>query len=276
MTDAGEGTVRVGEVERPAMRWVDPPTLGSLYSGIGGWDLGFTLAGWQVRWQCERNPYRQQVLKRHWPDGTMLFGDGTAPWPTPAVDCLVAACPTQEFSDQSMLHEAVWQRIREAQPVWAVVETTHHAVQDLRYAERQLEAAGYESAVVPAVYGSAACGLAVNWLRLLVVARRRSAPGTDGAWRALDSSALSWWERNEAPEVPLGIRYGPVTVSGDDKPSALGLASSLGFPPDWLLDGPGREVTSAVVDTTAVPVAIELARLLARPEWQHAREGEHG
>lgn len=44
------------------------PRFGSLYSGVGGMDRGLELAGWKCEWQVEINPYRRQVLERHWPD----------------------------------------------------------------------------------------------------------------------------------------------------------------------------------------------------------------
>jgi DNA (cytosine-5)-methyltransferase 1 len=44
-----------------------PVTFGSLFSGIGGIDLGFERAGMECRWQCEINPYANRVLKKHWP-----------------------------------------------------------------------------------------------------------------------------------------------------------------------------------------------------------------
>ena len=37
-------------------------TFASIYSGIGGADVGFAAAGWDVRWQCEADPYRRAVL----------------------------------------------------------------------------------------------------------------------------------------------------------------------------------------------------------------------
>jgi len=37
-------------------------TVGSLFAGIGGFDLGFERAGFQTRWRCEIEPFCQKVL----------------------------------------------------------------------------------------------------------------------------------------------------------------------------------------------------------------------
>lgn len=42
-------------------------TFGSLFAGIGGFDLAFERAGMKCRWQVEVNPFAVKVLEKHWP-----------------------------------------------------------------------------------------------------------------------------------------------------------------------------------------------------------------
>ncbi|MDD5704956.1 MAG: DNA (cytosine-5-)-methyltransferase [Kiritimatiellae bacterium] len=46
----------------------DAPTVASLFSGIGGLDLGFERAGFKTTFQCEINKFCLTILKKHWPD----------------------------------------------------------------------------------------------------------------------------------------------------------------------------------------------------------------
>ena len=50
--------------------------IGSLFSGIGGFDLAFVRAGFDLAWSCEVDEQCQMVLRRHFP-GVPIHGDIT-------------------------------------------------------------------------------------------------------------------------------------------------------------------------------------------------------
>jgi DNA (cytosine-5)-methyltransferase 1 len=74
-------------------------TVGSLFTGIGGLDLGLERAGMTVRWQAEIDPYCCQVLERHWP-GIPNLGDVSCARfeEAPPVDVLAGGFPCQDVS----------------------------------------------------------------------------------------------------------------------------------------------------------------------------------
>lgn len=71
--------------------------IGSLFSGIGGLDLGIERAtGGDVVWQCEANPYCRSILARHWP-GVPCFPDVVGLDPPPC-ELLIGGFPCQDIS----------------------------------------------------------------------------------------------------------------------------------------------------------------------------------
>jgi len=75
-------------------------TVGSLFSGIGGIDLAFERAGFQIAFQVENNTFCQKVLAKHWPD-VKRFEDvrNVGKHNLPIVDVLVGGFPCQDISN---------------------------------------------------------------------------------------------------------------------------------------------------------------------------------
>lgn len=109
-------------------------TFGSLFAGIGGFDLGFERAGLQCAWQVEIDPYCQRVLAKHWPnvprhDEIKTFPPPEGDW---SVDVICGGFPCQDISnagkragidgDRSGLWSEMLRVIRVVRPRYVVVE----------------------------------------------------------------------------------------------------------------------------------------------------------
>jgi DNA (cytosine-5)-methyltransferase 1 len=75
-------------------------TFGSLFAGIGGFDLGLERAGMACEWQVEREPYAVRVLEKNWPnvrrhDDVCTFPPAEGNW---AVDLICGGFPCQDIS----------------------------------------------------------------------------------------------------------------------------------------------------------------------------------
>jgi DNA (cytosine-5)-methyltransferase 1 len=108
--------------------------VASFFAGIGGFDLGFERAGMSVVFQCEIDPFCQQILKRHWPN-VPLHDDITTlnPATIPTSDLWCAGWPCQDLSTanterrglagkRSSLFFAFMDLVREVHPTWLVME----------------------------------------------------------------------------------------------------------------------------------------------------------
>ncbi|WP_332763142.1 DNA (cytosine-5-)-methyltransferase [Pseudomonas koreensis] len=115
------------------------PTLGSLFAGIGGFDVGFENTGYRSAWQVELNPINRAVLADRFPHAQQ-FEDvrHCGAHNLCSVDVLTAGFPCQDISiagarennrDTRGLRGArsglFWEVIRilkEIQPRWVVLE----------------------------------------------------------------------------------------------------------------------------------------------------------
>lgn len=135
-------------------------THGSLFSGIGGFDLAAEWMGWENKFHCEWNEFGQKVLHHYWPNAELFTDITKSDFIKYAnkIDVLTGGFPCQPYSqagkrlgkeDDRHLWPEMLRAIREVKPSWVVGENVYGLVNwngGLVFHEVQadLEAEGYE------------------------------------------------------------------------------------------------------------------------------------
>ena len=169
---------------------------GSLFSGIGGFDLAATWAGWQNAFNCEINPFCREVLKYHFPESEQIenIKDYDFTMYRNRIDIISGGFPCQPFShagkrfgtdDDRYLWPQMLRAIREVSPRWVVGENVDGLItmQDGMVFEKvcaDLEDAGYE--VQPYIIPACAVGAPHRRYRVWIVAH--ALPGRRGDGRS--------------------------------------------------------------------------------------------
>jgi len=142
---------------------------GSLFSGIGGFELAAHLMGWENVFHCEINPFGQKILKYHYPNSISYDDIKKTDFTVHRgqIDIITGGFPCQPYSqagkrlgkeDDRHLWPQMLRVIREVQPRWVVGENVFGLInwnEGLVFDEVQadLEAQGYkvQPYVLPAV-----------------------------------------------------------------------------------------------------------------------------
>lgn len=117
-------------------------THGSLFSGIGGFSLGFQRAGIQTVWQVEINPFCRQVLQKNFPNvkrhsDVKEVGEHNLE----TVDVITGGFPCQDISQAGKragikegTRSGLWfeyaRIIKELRPKYAVIENVSRLLRD--------------------------------------------------------------------------------------------------------------------------------------------------
>jgi len=110
-----------------------PLVHGSLFSGIGGFELGAEYSGIQTLWNCEIEPFQRSILKQQFPN-TMQYEDIRKLKNPPKVNIISGGFPCQDISsagggagitgEKSGLWAEMYRICREVRPEYIIIENS--------------------------------------------------------------------------------------------------------------------------------------------------------
>lgn len=263
----------------PTMKHESPSSLrrslrvASLFSGIGGFELGLHRAGHQTVLMCESNPFAQTILRSKFPQ-VALHDDVTTLSSLPECDLVTAGWPCQDISlagktgglggSRSGLIEEVFRLVgaMDRRPAYILLENVAFAIdlrkgEAIRYVTERLEQLGYSWAY--RILDTRLFGLPQRRRRLYVLASLDADPSAllfDGAYLPpadlnVDARKVGFywtegkrgtgWSPDAIPPLKGGSTVGipsPPAVwdrdsGGFTQPGIEDAERLQGFPPGW-------------------------------------------
>jgi DNA (cytosine-5)-methyltransferase 1 len=202
-----------------------PMTFGSLFAGIGGFDLGFERAGMLPLWQVEIDDYCTRVLEKHWPN-VKRYRDvrECGKHNLESVDVVCGGFPCQPHSHAGKRKGAeddrdLWPEFKriidELRPRWVVAENVP----------------GIRTTILDAVLSDLE-GMGYAWETAIIPACAVDAPHRrDRVWIVANSNAVRcgrWThdERQRAPERNGTKGAGSYVADTESRTSGAGLCQS--------------------------------------------------
>jgi len=207
-------------------------THGSLFSGIGGFDLAAEWMGWENIFHCEWNPFGQKILKHHFPN-SISYNDITKTdfsIHRGKIDILTGGFPCQPYSsagkrlgkaDERHLFPEMLRCIKEVQPRWIIGENVRgllnwnggmvfHEVCD------DLEREGYE--VQPFLIPAAGVGAPHQRYRIWFVAFNATNTNGIGQECKVENGNMEWKRFGQSDERNFWDSFPskPPICGGDD------------------------------------------------------------
>ena len=184
-------------------------THGSLFSGIGGFDLAAEWMGWENKFHCEWNEFGQKVLHHYWPEAECFTDITKSDFKKyyGKIDILTGGFPCQPYSsagkrkgkdDERHLWPEMLRAIREISPRFVVGENVRGLTNwngGLVFEEvcAELESYGYQ--VAPVIIPACGVGAPHRRERIWFVAQNTMRSGCVQR-ESIEKGAEVWQQRN--------------------------------------------------------------------------------
>lgn len=233
---------------------------GSLFSGIGGFDLAAEWMGWENIFHCEINPFGKKVLKYYWPKA-ISYDDITKTdftFHRGNIDILTGGFPCQPFSvagkrkgteDSRNLWPEYHRAIREIQPTWVVGENVPGLINwskglVFEQVQADLEAEGYE--VWPFVLPACSVGAPHKRERVWFVANA-NLPGCKQSHKKMEGgkaeqfNGVCFQQANSNTgnkRLQRGQYFGSITKEGEKSFDKQFIRPLCGFDKEYTFESP--------------------------------------
>lgn len=223
---------------------------GVVLSGIGGWEIGLTAAGWDIAYSAENDPGKIEVLRRN-------FNHSVTSWmPKSHIEnglFVIGGLP--EHSCMGQLWDNCMQALAASRARWVILETVHTVMREkvwpgsIGRIQKDLYDAGYTTLWFVVLYGCK--DPVIRWTRLIVIGYPMGC-GIPVQLSQCHGQAVLMNDIEMSVNVQCGQTYPRHSLSA--------WMEQIGFPETWLSDREPKEDYLTVATLPAV--AMNIGRMI--------------